>query len=298
MKHISVIIPTYNGKHLLDKHLPAVFACLRTGDEVVIIDDHSSDASVAWLVQKFELENDLTPKNVAQEGEAAFSLHRGFYKGILLTIVANHQNVRFGQAVNRGIEVSKHQHILLLNSDVKPLPGVIEALLPYFEDNSVFGVGCLEQEPGKNNTIVWGGKNKLWFSKGMFIHSRADSYDSGSTAWVSGGSGMFDKAKWQQLGGFDRAYYPAYWEDIDISYRARKKGWQVLFESKAVVEHHHETTNNDVCGQAKIEAMSWKNAQVFVWKNGTISQRILHVFWKPYWWWQQFKRRQHRSSFV
>lgn len=285
---VSAVIPTYNGKHLLAKFLPHVISVLRDGDELVIVDDHSTDATLSWLTKEFQI-----TQNPKQEHTAAYAVHRGVIterrKKIKLTVVANHQNVRFGQAVNRGVQFSVHPYILLLNSDVKPLEGLVEQLLTHFTDQSVFGVGCFEYEGPAKKTKQWGGKNKLWFARGMFIHSRADEFTTGPTAWVSGGSGMFDRAKWQELGGFDAAYYPAYWEDIDLSYRARQKGWQVLFDQDAKVEHHHETTNSDVFGQAKIEAMSWKNAIVFVWKNATVTQKVLHVFWKPYWWLKRLK---------
>lgn len=118
----------------------------------------------------------------------------------------------------------------------------------------------------------------------MFIHSRAEDLRSGPTAWVSGGSGVFDKKKWLEIGGFDRLFYPAYWEDIDLSFQARKRGWKVLFEEKAVVDHNHETTNASVFGQRKMEQMSWRNANKFVWKNGDFWQKFAHILWKPYWW--------------
>ncbi|PJE58197.1 MAG: glycosyltransferase family 2 protein, partial [Candidatus Portnoybacteria bacterium CG10_big_fil_rev_8_21_14_0_10_36_7] len=44
------------------------------------------------------------------------------------------------------------------------------------------------------------------------------------------------------LNGFDELYSPFYWEDIDLSYRAWKTGYTVLFDPQVLVEHHHETT--------------------------------------------------------
>lgn len=282
---ISVVIPTYNGKHLLEKHLPSVLAMLEPGDEVVIADDQSTDQTVEWLSERFA----LTQKELPLPEKDEIKMLTGKHQNITVTVVANYRNQRFGETANRGVVASRHPYILLLNNDVKPTKGVREALLKYFNQNDVFAVGCLEQEMGSQSQTVWGGKNRLWFEKGMFMHSRAATFESGPTAWVSGGSGMFSKEKWLALNGFDKVFYPAYWEDIDLSFRARKKGWQVLFAEEAKVEHHHETTNSQVFGQQKIHQMSWKNAVTFVWKNGTISQKCLHVFWKPYWWWQQLK---------
>lgn len=255
---VSVVIPNYNGQHLLAKNLPAVFAALTAGDEVVIIDDASTDDSWRWL-------NKVHASN-----------------GTSLSLLKNDRNLRFAATCNRGVTAATHDLIFLLNSDVSPHADVLTYLVPHFDDTSVFAVGCLEQEQ-KNGQRVQGGKNKLWFERGMFVHSRADNFNSGLTAWVSGGSGMFHKPKWVQLGGFDEAYAPAYWEDVDLSFRARAYGWKILFESKAIVDHNHESTNQDVFGQQKIARMSWKNGQKFVWKNGMFTQKLLYLIWQPYW---------------
>lgn len=282
---VSVVIPSYNGKHLLEKHLPGVFASLRKKDEVVIVDDHSNDGTITWLIKKFKLDTDSD-----QQHTSAFQLYTTIIdeKKLSIKVLANQQNVRFAQAVNRGVQVATQPYIVLFNNDVRPHPDAVKKAITHFKDASVFAVGFKEEEPQTDGSIITGGKNKLWFEKGRFIHSRASNFETGPTAWASGGSAVFDMNKWNLLGGFDPAYYPAYWEDIDLSYRAHKQGWKVLFESEAVVEHHHETTNQDVFGDAKIAAMSWRNGSTFVWKNGTLYQKIAHILWKPYWWFLRY----------
>jgi GT2 family glycosyltransferase len=290
VQHVSVVIPTYNGKHLLAQHLPSVVSCLQDGDQIVIVDDHSTDATVSWLVKKYAL-----TASAKQTHVAAFDVHTGSMqkgkKKITFSVVANHENIRFGQAVNRGVEVATHDLLLILNNDVIPDKKILSHLLPHFENERVFAVGCLEKEPQADGSEILGGKNRLWFEKGMFIHSRSSNFDSGPTAWVSGGSGMFDRQKWLQLHGFDIAYYPAYWEDIDLSFRAKQRNWLVLFEQNAIVEHRHETTNDAVFGQQQIRQMSWKHGQTFVLKNGTLVQKLLHIIWQPFWWWQLSKKK-------
>lgn len=275
-KRVSAVIPTYNGRRLLQKHLPAVFRTLRDADELVVVEDTGPDDTVAWMVQRFSLSKTPAPF-------PGVDIYRGKYKSgtktIDVTLVYNQKNQRFGETSNRGVRVAKHDLIFLLNSDVAPHSSALKNLLPHFDDPAVFGVGPLEIEHGKKS-----GRNMLWFERGMFIHSRAKKLVSGPTAWVSGGSGLFDKKKWQEIGGFDRLYYPAYWEDIDLSFQARKRGWKVLFEAKAVVDHNHETTNITVFGKRKMDQMSWRNANKFVWKNGDFWQKLAHVLWKPYWW--------------
>ncbi|MBD3279301.1 MAG: glycosyltransferase, partial [Candidatus Pacebacteria bacterium] len=201
-------------------------------------------------------------------------------KRIKVVVLVNQLNQRFAQNVNGGVKLASGELILLLNNDVKPQSNILKYLLPHFQKENMFAVGCLELEPNG----VKGGKNKLWFERGMFHHARASDFNSGPTAWVSGGSGLFARDKWLELAGFDPDYAPAYWEDVDLSFRARKKGWQVWFEPKAVVEHHHESTNLAEFGQKKIAQISWQNAQQFVWKNGSLSQKLQHLLWQPWWW--------------
>jgi len=282
---VSAVIPTYNGLHLMEKNLHAVLTCLRHNDELVIVDDASSDQSIAWLEQQFNTRN----WSIRLDGQK-FNIKIGKFqvghKEIRVVIVPNPRNLRFGKSVNRGVMIAKHPLILLLNNDVSPHEDVLDHLQPHFESKKVFAVSPLENEPTKQSQS---GKNVLFFKRGRFMHNKASDLASGQTAWVSGGSGLFDRSKWLALDGFDPIFAPAYWEDIDLSFRAQKKGWQVIFESKAIVDHNHESTNNDVFGQQKIEAMSWRNGELFTRKHVNWLQRWKYQLWRPYWRWQEKK---------
>jgi len=52
---VSVVIPTYRGSVLMEKNLPSVLKSLRSGDEVVIVDDGGFKETLVWLKKKFEL---------------------------------------------------------------------------------------------------------------------------------------------------------------------------------------------------------------------------------------------------
>jgi len=265
----SVVIPTYNGKKLLRAYLPAVIEELSPGDELIIADDASTDGTKNWF-DTWILDQ---PK---------FNKHE-----IKVVFLHNAKNLRFAATVNKASEKATHNYMLLLNNDVVPRAGLLNSLWEYWhmnnKDKNLFAVGCLEYEQNdQSESPTLGGKNRLWFERGMFIHSRAPKLDSGETAWASGGSALFDLDKWRELGGFDTAFYPAYWEDIDLSMRARKKGWNVLFCADAEVDHRHETTNSTVFGQQKIDLMSWKNAYIFAWRHMSTPQWIQHLIWLPY----------------
>lgn len=284
---VSVVIPNFNGKKLLKKHLPAVIAMVKEGDEIVIVDDASTDDSVDWLVQTFQLREDK------DRGVFMDRLYQGKItdKKVTIKLIANNENQRFAYSVNRGVENAEHDLVFVLNSDVSPKKDALDQLLPYFipqlraDDqwypDRVFSVGCneIEQDMG---TEIHGGKNELWFERGLFTHSRASDFSTGSTAWASGGSALFNRRKWEELDGFDLSFRPAYWEDIDLSYRAKEQGWNVWFEANALVDHNHETTNRTEFGQQQMERMSMKNGIRFTWKHSTMVQRVLFIIWLPY----------------
>jgi GT2 family glycosyltransferase len=296
---ISVVIPSYNAQKLLEKNIPKIVATMISLDQLIIIDDASTDTTLEWLQENCILEQ------VSFSNDAFFipdtyhttfdkikgTLYQGKVKAagkiISLTVFKNAENVRFGAAANIGFLLAQNPLVFLCNNDVIPFPDTLTSLARHFINETVFGVGCLEYEGSKECEKI-SGRNVLWFERGLFQHSKAPTMDSGETAWVSGGSGLFSVSKWREIGGFDPLFYPAYWEDIDVSYQAHARGWKVLFDADATVIHEHETTNGTVFGNAKIRQMSWRNAFKFTWKNGTIVQKIQFVLWLPYWLFHSF----------
>jgi len=251
---ISIVIPSFNGRKLLEENLPSILNQLIPEDEVIIVDDGGSDTTDTYIK---ELANDQV------------RLHR------------IEKNVRFARAANKGVDIAKHDFIFLCNNDVELQSDCLSALRTYGKDEDLFAVGCLEYEDYFGG--VKSGKNKLWFSRGLFQHSKADDFNSGDTAWASGGSALFCKQKWQEIEGFDANFAPAYWEDVDLSFRAGRRGWKVLFDEKAVVIHKHETTNASIFSKRELDSISWKHGLYFTWKNSTLMQKIAFVIWWPYW---------------
>lgn len=289
---ISVIIPTYNGVGLLEKHLPALEKNLRKNDTLIIVDDASSDDTVTWLTQRYALsdkkQSDLSTTTFPHGYGISHSLGRdlfqfGAYTSINVIVIGLSKNVRFAEAVNTAVLAVPTEWFLLLNNDVEVTKSTIPELLKCTGPN-VFGIAPLEYQDSV--TGEKSGRNKLWFEKGLYHHSKADSFDSGPTAWVSGGSGLFHTQKWKDLGGFDLQYYPAYWEDVDISFSAKQRGWNVLFCADSVVLHQHETTNKQTFGEDNVARMSAAHARYFTWKHSTFLQKILFLLWQPYWRWK------------
>lgn len=259
---ISVVIPTYNGRTLLAKHLPDVAKVLDAGDEILIVDDASTDDTVEWVQTQVPLYET---------------------KGLHLHLLAHAQNKRFAAAVNTGVEAATHKYVFLLNNDVSPLtPDIKKQLLSWFSDPDFFAVGCAEVHTNTPQAQVFGRGTGGW-KRGLLVHWYDPDQTSHTTLWTAGGSMFFSTEKFRELGGMDTLFYPAYEEDRDLSYRALKHGWKLAFEPKARVLHQHETTNASVFGQRRMQVDSWKNQYLLVWKNITDVRLLLeHFLWLPY----------------
>lgn len=249
---VSIVIPNWNGVYLMEKHLLNVVKAA-PGAQIVVADDMSTDGSVEYLKTNF-------PR---------------------VKIVVRTKREGFAANVDAGVAAARGDIVVLLNTDVEPESGFLKPLLTHFDDPSVFAVGCLEKSSEDGKTILRGRGLAHWV-KGYFTHTRGE-VDNSDTAWVSGGSGAFRKSMWNTLGGMDTLYNPFYWEDIDLSYRARKAGWKTLFEPKSVVHHYHEEGKiKREFSPADVKRIAYRNQFIFIWKNvGDLSILAEHVLWTP-----------------
>lgn len=249
---VSVVIPNWNGVYLMEKHLKKTIEATPNA-EIIVCDDVSSDGSVEYLKKNF-------PDVV---------------------VVANKKRQGFAGNVNSGVAKATGDIVILLNTDVEPEKGYLPPLLAHFTDENVFAVGCLEKSWENEKTILRGRGVAKW-RKGYYIHARGE-VDKSDTAWVSGGSGAFRRSMWNTLGGMDTLFNPFYWEDIDLSYRARKAGWKIVFEPKSIVGHYHESgVIKSKYTASDVKRISFRNQFIFIWKNLSDPTILAsHILWTP-----------------
>nr|MBI5455876.1 glycosyltransferase family 2 protein [Candidatus Levybacteria bacterium] len=259
--NLSIIIPNYNGKDLLKRNLPKVLEELKKYDlgdtETIFVDDASGDDSLGIV------------DNIKKE-----------YKN--LKVFKNEKNLGFSSTVNKGVKNANGDIVILLNTDVYPETGFLKPLLRHFEDEKVFAVGCLDKSIEGEKIVERGRGLGIW-ERGFLVHRRGE-VNKTNTLWVSGGSSAFRKSIWEKLGGLNELYNPFYWEDIDLSYRALKSGYKILFESKSVVYHEHEKgAIKSKYTSFQIKTIAYRNQFIFVWENATdILLQFSHFLWLPY----------------
>lgn len=241
MTKISIVIPNWNGQEKLRKHLPGVLKAAKHSkvEEIIVVDDKSSDESVRVLKIEF-------PE---------------------VKVIEKDQNSGFSSTVNLGVKSSQGELVVLLNSDASPKEDFLDFILPHFKDKNVFSVGG----------SVGGGWSGAEFKDGFFWHNMVEEklQEAHSTLWVSGGSGVFRRSIWDELGGLDTLFDPFYEEDLDLGYRATKRGYINLLEPKSKVEHYKEIgVIKEHFSTKKVARIAQRNQLIFIWKNITNREYI------------------------
>lgn len=248
---VSIVIPNWNGSDLIKAHLQKVIKATQNA-QVIVVDDASSDDSVSVLRSNFSSIRVIQKKH-----------HEGY-----------------ASTINLGVQESKGDIVILLNTDVEPQRSFLAPLISHFKDPQVYAVACLDKSIEGGKTILRGRGLGRW-EKGFYVHSRGE-VDGLDTAWVSGGSGAFRKSVWEKLGGMDTLFNPFYWEDIDMSYRAKKAGYHIVFEPKSIVTHYHEKGKiQNAYSSTQIKQIAYRNQFIFIWKHVFGAQLVLHCFWTP-----------------
>lgn len=214
---ISVVIPSRNGRELLERCLPGVAGA----DEIIVVDNGSNDGTVEWL--------------------------RSHHPSVI--VETSRGPLAFAVAMNRGILRARFAFVCALNNDMIVEPGFLDALRDAFRRmpdlfcasaQIFFPQGQRREETGKTVFTLDPGV--------MDLPLRCDEPLEGEDlTWVpygSGGCSLYDAEKLAALGGFDESYTPAYVEDLDMGIRAWAEGWPSVYCAEARVLHQHRATTS------------------------------------------------------
>lgn len=234
-KSISIVIPNYNGKHLLQKNIPFVFRALTYSNiidyEIIISDDNSVDDSVLFIKQN--------------------------YPSIIL--IENSINKGFSGNVNSGIRLATKDLVLILNSDVQLSDKYFVPLLSFFNKSDTFGVMGkiigLEtdklQDAAKYPQYFFGNING---TTNYFSHKQISLY----SFFISGANALVDRKKILAIGCFNEIFNPYNWEDVDLGIRAWRLGFKIYYESSSYCRHPNSATIKNEPNK-KVKVISKRN---------------------------------------
>ena len=263
MTIFSLIIPTYNGQHLLAANLAHNLAILGPAVECIIADDASTDDTVPWLATHFP--------------------H--------VEVVVAQKNRGFADTAAMGASHASGAFLFFLNNDMQIVSLDLQKALNVLREDMVFALVPTLIRPAKDNAFesyTWGKFAGGWLSAESYLPAgslRASTVwaqpsndhrpPSGEgiggggvpILWACGGAMLVSRQKYEALGGFDALYRPFYFEDLDLSYRAWKQGWESRYLDFAVVHHQHQATIGKLFAKAKVEHIHRTHHYLFMWKN-------------------------------
>ena len=255
MNGISVVIPTWNGVDLLVRCLPAMIVAIEKSKrpyEVIIVDDASSDQTVEML-------------------------EKGYPE---IQLLVSESRKGFGDSVNMGIEAAEYKYILLLNNDVVLDQDFFVHILKQFDREDIFAV--MGKTLNKDGTSLDNTKQHATFRRGLFSHRFGDDRLAAHTLFACAAAALYDRDKVTGLGGMDSLYKPAYMEDVDLSYRAWKRGWRTLYNPNAIAYHLGSVSMRQAYDDREILIMKQRNMWLFTWKNITDTTLVFsHIAWLP-----------------
>jgi GT2 family glycosyltransferase len=210
----SVIIVTYNHRRHIERCLCALLPTLGSDNQVLVVDNGSSDG---------------TPDLVA----AVFPN---------LKLVRNSSNRGFGAACNQASRITESQYLVFLNPDTEPLDGWLDALLGALEASPRAGLATPK--------LLLRATPELIDTFGHDVHisgiatcrgwgQPADSHTNlEEVAAISGACFVIGRDLFEHLGGFDERLF-LYYEDDDLSLRARLSGYACIAVPDSHVLHDH-----------------------------------------------------------
>ncbi|MBI5449439.1 glycosyltransferase family 2 protein [Candidatus Gottesmanbacteria bacterium] len=207
---LSIIIPNYNTKLLLERCLRSILLSLAEEAiqyEVIVVDNASKDGSLEFV--------------------------RHIYPQI--SLLSNKTNVGYGKANNQAIRTARGTYVLLLNSDIVVQADGIGSLYRFMLSYArIFAGGKLHNEDGTPQPscgpfFSLPAVLLMLFLKGDYWGATRRSPRSITRVdWVSGACLMGKREAFEDVGLFDEKIF-MYMEEIDLLYRAKKKGYGVLF---------------------------------------------------------------------
>ncbi len=243
MKHdVAVVVPNWNGAQMIDQCLDSLQKQTLKA-QIIVVDNGSRDNSVQII-------------------------EAGFPEVIL---IKNRRNRGFTGGVNQGIKKAIAlgvRYVALFNNDAEADTQWLEQLVQCLDTHSDTAISTCKFLSADSSRIdstgdiytTWG----LSYPRGR-DEPVSDKYDKQKLVFgASGGASLYRVEALKEIGLFDEGFF-AYYEDVDISFRAQLAGWKVRYEPKAVATHQISATTSKIKGFATYHTI--KNLPLLLWKN-------------------------------
>jgi GT2 family glycosyltransferase len=214
---VSVIVANWNGRHHLARCLPSLRAQTYRDLKVVVVDNGSTDGSVRWLAQEHP------------------EIH----------VLRNPRNLGFAAANNQAIRATESPYLVTLNNDTQATTEWLAELVAAVESNAAVGMVAsqmlLAHAPGVTDAA---GIEVDWTGTAWQRRRGEPPDQTGDPMEVFGpcaGAALYRRTMLDEIGLFDEGFF-AYYEDVDLAWRAQNAGWRCLYAPRARIYHAHSAT--------------------------------------------------------
>ena len=256
---VSIIIPVYNQFEFTYNCLKSIHD--KTKDiayEIIIADDCSTD---------YTKDMDTLFTNI--------------------TIIHNQHNLGFLRNCNNATLKANGRYILFLNNDTQVQENWLQPLVKLLDENKDMGMvgsklvypnGSLQEAGG----IYWQ-DGSAWNYGHADVAEEPDYNYVKDVDYISGAAILIRRELWQQIGGFDEYFLPAYCEDADLAFAVRAAGYRVVYQPQSVVVHFEGVSNGRDLNKG-IKKYQVDNQKKFYqkWQNVLLSEHFPNgenVFW-------------------
>jgi len=220
LPHVAIAILNFNGKKYLEAYLPSVMAGTYPNKSIWVIDNQSTDDSLAFLLAEYPTIN----------------------------VVVNKGNIGFAAGYNQGLKEINADYYLLLNSDVEVTAGFIDPVIALMESDQSIAFAQPKVRWLRNRELfeyagAGGGTMDALgypFCRGRVLETLEKDegqYDDTAPIFWASGACMFARAAvYRQLGGMYEFYYMQN-EEIDLCWRAQNLGYKIFVCGNSTVYH-------------------------------------------------------------
>ncbi len=221
-KTLSLVILNYNGTHLLKEYFDSVYRQTIIPDEIIMVDNNSTDDSVAFVKKNYP--------------------H--------VIIAYHHSNVGTAQGSNIGFQYTTGDYIIFQSNDIILDAHCIEYLIQTIESDKTIGI-CTsvlinEKTYKKTKRQIIDNAGGVMDVYGFCMQKYYETDiryipQQGEIFFSYGGSFIVRKDVFEKAGGFDPRYFTLH-DDVDLSWRIRLIGYRIVYNKKSFVFHKMSAT--------------------------------------------------------
>lgn len=259
MTELTVVLPNFNGRGLLERNLPSLVDALKNWRyQIIVVDDASTDDSVDFLYQSYpEVE-----------------------------VIEQLENRGFSATCNLGLKHARGKFTCIVNTDVRFSIDYFQNIFSELDEGFFAAKGLIRNESRDGAIVSLDSIAHSWMNRGFWrfnkriVYAKSDTFSANQDGRfpLLGCCFVAHTEKFRKLGGFDEIFSPFYWEDSDLPFRALRAGEKILYVPQAEVFHQLSSTINTYRSRWERKIVSDRNKFIFTWRHmHSKNQWLAHI---------------------